>query len=323
MLSRSLQYSRILNYYSLIALCMIALIYHILSTQDRFTFRAPGAPAIAQQPQHNGIPKLLWYKLGPNGLSEETRTWTNSCIANNPEYKATFLTDESSDEYVRKTFQESRPDIVESYLSLPIPIYKADMLRYMLLWDQGGVWSDLDVSCEENITIDEWVPAEYREAAALVVGWEFDVGWPGLVGRQFNSWTFMAKPRLPHMIQVVDDIIQTLREKTTELQIPIQNITMEMMGDTVDVTGPRRLTRSVFTSLSRQLNRTVEETEIQEIVQPKLVGDVLVLPGRSLAASANLYAPEQEELLPPKLVTHHYAGTWKNDHGGEEVKTEP
>ncbi|NWN33545.1 hypothetical protein GY663_30675, partial [Klebsiella michiganensis] len=89
-----------------------------------------------------------------------------------------------------------RPDIVDTYLALPVPIFKADMLRYLLLWDQGGIWSDLDVSCE-SIPIEEWIPAEYQGKAALVVGWEFDAGWPEPYVRQFASWTIMAKPRLP------------------------------------------------------------------------------------------------------------------------------
>jgi alpha 1,6-mannosyltransferase len=47
--------------------------------------------------------------------------------------------------------------MVEDYLALPIPILKADILRYVILYDQGGIWFDLGVSCE-GVPIDEWVP---------------------------------------------------------------------------------------------------------------------------------------------------------------------
>ncbi|RMZ70064.1 Initiation-specific alpha-16-mannosyltransferase [Pyrenophora seminiperda CCB06] len=311
MLLRPLQLSKVFTYHALIALCIIVLIYHFVSTQDRFLIRIPGAPGTAQ---HSEFPKLIWYKLGPNGLSEETRNWTESCVKRNSNYKAHFMTDEGSDEYVRTAFA-SRPDIVDNYLALPVPIYKADFLRYLLLWDQGGIWSDLDVSCESPI--DEWVPAEYRDNATLVVGWEFDQGWEGVYIRQFASWTLLAKPRSPHMMQVIEDILQTLREKTAEHKISVENATLDIMGDVVDFTGPRRLTRSVYKSLGNMLNRTIDAGDMQELVRPKLVGDVLVMPGRSFAASANNYKPEQEPLLPPKLVTHHYAGSWKNNKGGE------
>lgn len=313
----SLSLYKVFNHYTLIALCILALVYHFLSIQDHFTVRAPGTPAIAQPPQNGGFPERIWYKLGPNGLSEETRAWTDSCVNSNPDYQAHFLTDEDGDEYVRKTFESSRPDIVDAYLALPVPIYKADMLRYVLLWNQGGIWSDLDVSCEEGVSMDDWVPAEYQGIASLVVGWEFDQGWPGEYVREFASWTIMAKPRSNHMMQVIEDILQTLRDKTAEHNIPIQNATLDIMGDVVDFTGPRRLTRSVYTSLRNILNRSIDARDMMELVQPKLVGDVLVMPGRSFAASANTYKPGEEALLPPKLVTHHYAGTWKNANGGE------
>ena len=97
----------------------------------------------------------------------------------------------------------------------------------------------------------------------------------------------MAKPRSPHMMQVIEDILQTVRDKTAEHNIPIQNATMDIMGDVVDFTGPRRLTRSVYTSLGKILDREIDARDMMELVQPK-------------------------------LVTHHYAGTWKNDNGGEQ-----
>ncbi|KAJ6284672.1 glycosyltransferase [Bipolaris maydis] len=320
MLARPPQLSRALTYYALAALFTIGIVYHFVSLQDSFIARVPGLPGHAQQQEEEQqqaaeIPKLIWYKLGPNGLSDDARAWTDTCIKNNTGYKAHFLTDEDSDAYVRKTFA-FRQDIVDTYLALPIPIFKADLLRYLLLWDQGGIWSDLDVSCKDT-PIDEWVPASYKSSAAIVVGWEFDQGWPGKYVRQFASWTIMSKPRSPHMMQVVDDILETVRVETMEHGVGVQNVTLEMMGDVVDFTGPRRLTRSVFKSLEKQMNHTLDVSEFHEIFQPRLVGDVLIMPGQSFAASSNTYTAEQQKELPPQLVEHHYAGSWKNDKGGE------
>jgi alpha 1,6-mannosyltransferase len=317
MLAQPALLAKLFSYHSLLALCVIGFTWHFYSSFDRFAAHVQEEAAVAPAPAagRSEIPKIIWYKLGPHGLSEDTRRWTDSCIHSNPEYDAHFMTDGSSDDYVRKHFA-SRPDIVENYLALPVPIFKADFLRYLLLWNEGGIWSDLDVSCE-NIPIDEWIPAEYKDDASLVVGWEFDQGWPGSYVRQFASWTIMAKPRSPHMMQVIDDILQELQKKTAERNISAANATLEVMGDVVDFTGPRRLTRSIYTSLGNMLNRSIGAGDMQELLQPKLIGDILVMPGRSFATSANRYKPEEEAILPPQLVTHHYAGTWKNSMGGE------
>jgi alpha 1,6-mannosyltransferase len=307
------------GFYGLLTLCAIVFFYEFwtLSSTQGVRDQHTEPPSPPPPPPPAEIPKIIWYKLGPRGLNDNTRRWTESCISKNPNYRAEFLTDESADQYVKTAFV-SRPDIVESYLGLTVPILKADLLRYLLLWDQGGIWSDLDVSCED-IKIDDWVPSKYKDTAGIVVGWEFDVGWDMAFVRQFASWTIMAKPRSPHMLQVIDDILDTLHEKMAKYQVPVGKMTLEMTGDVVDFSGPRRLTFGILKSLGTMLNRTVEGNEMKEILQPVLMGDVLVMPGRSFATTSNRYKPYQEQYLPPQLVTHHYAGSWKNAHGGEAV----
>jgi mannosyltransferase OCH1-like enzyme len=221
------------------------------------------------------------------------------------------MTDHSADIYVEETFKHN-PDIVEAYLALTIPILKADLLRYLLLFAEGGIWSDLDVSCED-CPIHDWIPAQYKKDANLVVGWEFDVGLGDNFMRQFASWILMAKPGSPHMAMVVDDILDALRRTAEEHNVTIAGLELDMIGDVVDFMGPRRLTKSVLKSLDLILNDTTADRNISCLLEPKLVGDVLVLPGYAFANSSDTY----QESPGPVLVTHHYAGTWKNEYGRE------
>jgi alpha 1,6-mannosyltransferase len=117
--------------------------------------------------------------------------------------------------------------------------------------------------------------------------------------REFAIWTIMARPGPTHLLLVVDDILEGLREKTKEHNVTIANLTWSMVGDVVDLMGPRRMTRSILKSLKA------------------ILGDVLILPGHSFALSSNRYRPEDTQ--GPALVTHHFDGGWKNDHGGETV----
>ncbi|EAQ87801.1 hypothetical protein CHGG_04420 [Chaetomium globosum CBS 148.51] len=224
-----------------------------------------------------------------------------------------FMTESSADSYVRNKFGATDPDLVEMYLGLTVPIFKADILRYLLLFSEGGVYCDLDISCE--VPIDEWIPPQFQGNASVVVGWEFDVGWPGNFIRQFTTWSIMAKPGSPHLWMVVQDILQSFRDKMKEKNVPIEGLTLDMLGDVVDATGPRRFTRSILKSVGEAYNTTLED--IQELLEPKLAGDVLVLPGYAFAASANTY--DEAMHVPPPLLKHHYAGTWKNEKGGEMV----
>ncbi|ODM23660.1 hypothetical protein SI65_01249 [Aspergillus cristatus] len=300
-----------------ILLCIVFVLYYhptgIIGLKNIPT--AIGTTPLETKPKIiSKIPEKLWYKIGPKGLSDESRTWMDDCLQKNPSYRSEIMTDLSGDLYVKENFA-FRPDIVETYLALPIPILKADLLRYMLLYTEGGIWHDLDVSCED-IPMHDWVPVEFKDKANLVLGWEFDVGWGETIMRQFVSWTVMSAPKSPHMWMVIEDIINAVHKKTEEHHIPISLLTKDMLGDVVDFTGPRRLTISVLKSLELTLNETIDQKSIHNLLDPKLVGDVLILPGYSFAASSNRYGTNQN-LTGPPLVTHHYAGSWKNQNGGE------
>ncbi|KAL1882841.1 hypothetical protein Daus18300_000479 [Diaporthe australafricana] len=268
-----------------------------------------------------GIPKRIWYKLGPKGKSQEIEDWTQSCIKQNPTYRYEFFSDPSADYWVEQTFSSTRPDIVEIYLSLTIPILKADLLRYLLLYVEGGVWSDLDVSCE-GIPIDEWIPEEHRNKTSLLVGWEFDAGWTWEYTHEFASWTILSKKGSPHMLMVIDDIVDSIHQSTAEANVGIAELTMEIVGDIVDYTGPRRMTRSILKSLERTLGRPIGREMIENIRDPVRVLDVTILPGYAFANLTNKF-DAADGPVGATLVSHHYAGTWKNENGGELARRQP
>ncbi|PLN75636.1 hypothetical protein BDW42DRAFT_189131 [Aspergillus taichungensis] len=254
----------------------------------------------------------IWYKVGPKGLNDDAQKWRDDCLRKNPTFRSEVLTDSSGDLFVQENFA-FRPDIVDTYLALPIPIVKADFLRYLILYSKGGVWNDLDVSCEDT-PIRDWIPQELKDQVNLVVGWEFDVGWGENIVRQFATWTVLAKPKSPHLMMVIDDILDAVRQITEEHQINIPDLTTDIISDVVDFTGPRRLTRGVIRSLESSLQKSIDNKEISHLLEPILVGDVLILPGYSLARSTNTYETNNTG---PAFVTHHYAGSWKNKLGGE------
>ncbi|OAX83961.1 hypothetical protein ACJ72_01682 [Emergomyces africanus] len=284
---------------------------------------APFRQDPSRPPSSLSFPKKIWYKLGPKGLTPQTLEWADSCSTQNPNFTMEFLTDTSAEEYV-KTHFSYRPDIVETYISLRVPILKADLLRYLLLLSEGGIWNDLDVSCEK-IPIHDWVPEQFKHETNLVVGWEFDVGWGYEFRRQFTSWTVMAKPGCQHLQMVVDDIVRAVNSTKEKHNLTsISDLQLSMVGDVVDYTGPRRLTAGVLKSLSKQLGKKVDEKKVSTLLSPKLIADVLILPGYAFASSANNYTsvkwPNGTDFVPgPPLVTHHYLGSWKNAYGGEVV----
>lgn len=71
--------------------------------------------------------------------------WAQSCTEQNPDWHANVLTDESADYWVQMAYA-SRPDIVRTYQQLSVPLLKTNLLRFLVLYSEGGVWSELGVS---------------------------------------------------------------------------------------------------------------------------------------------------------------------------------
>ncbi|CZR65291.1 related to alpha-1,6-mannosyltransferase [Phialocephala subalpina] len=261
----------------------------------------------------SSIPEKIWYKVGPKGISTEAREWMNTCLEKNPTFEHEILTDSLADTYVIERFVH-RPEIVETYLALSIPILKADLLRYLLLFAEGGLWSDLDVSCGDT-PIRDWIPEQYRNNASLVVGWEFQTVDDQHM-REFVTWMIMSKPGLPHMSMVINDTLQALHEKAREHKVPISGLNMDMVGDIVWLTGPMAMSKSIIKSLGIEKDN-INSGATPYVFEPQLFDDVLILPGYSFSASMQQY--KDEEHPGPALVTHHYVGSWKNGNGGEEA----
>jgi alpha 1,6-mannosyltransferase len=101
------------------------------------------------------------------------------------------------------------------------------------------------------------------------------------------------------------------------LHVTIAHLSCKQIGDEENFTGLRRMTRSILKSLESVLGDKIEERNIAAIYKPKQIGDVLILPGYSFAATINKYKPEDQQ--DSVLVTLHFAGSWKNEFGGEVI----
>jgi mannosyltransferase OCH1-like enzyme len=257
-----------------------------------------------------GIPDKVWQSAKSNKLEKNQLEWVYTWTDKNPYHRRELLTDQSAETFVRAKFSATRPDLVELYESIPIPILRADLLRYLMVLADGGIWSDLDATCEKEVS--EWVPEEYRDKPIdMIVGLEFDMEWHGegtQVASQFCNWVFAARPSSRHLQAVVDAVADTLRKIAADNKVPMQKLQLEMLSDVVDVTGPKIMTVWVLNSLSKALDRPIDDREFHHIKQPKLIGDLLIMPGNSFAAAQNGYPDDHSD----ELVSHHYWGSWKD-----------
>lgn len=177
------------------------------------------------------IPRQMWQiwlystKQPDRDWGQLSHTWID--LNKGWDYHYVVMRDSSAETYVQNSFKH-RPDIVQAFTEANETIHKADFLRYLLLLEQGGVYSDLDTRCTKPIR--DWIPSWYRDNTSLVIGIElndyfegnYDPGRPYI---QLCQWTIMAKPQHRIMQKVVDSVTARLLGWEGE--------------DVMEMTGPR------------------------------------------------------------------------------------
>lgn len=263
------------------------------------------------------FPYKLW-QTAPDLISQETWKYVQTWFTHNPSLRHEILTDRSADAFVVAKFAH-RPDIVELYTQLNIKIAKFDMLRYLVLLSDGGVYADIDVSSDSPIS--EWVPPEYYGKVSLLIGQEFDYQWRGEgreLASQFTNWALMAKPGCKHLQLLIDEIVGMFQDLRKKHNCSYADLTVDTLGELgdgniIDTTGPKHMSYAILRSLAQDLGTVVDDRNISDVESPRLIGDVLILPNVAFAAAQASYREDRG----PIRLTHHYMGSWKRPEEDE------
>ena len=222
---------------------------------------------------------MIWQtsKYPSENQNDEDRSLAQTWANLNPLYRHEMMTHERMLGYIQDNFHASHPALEQLYTETKDYMLRTDVLRFLILLVEGGIYSDLDVTCLEPI--DSWLDPKVSESAGIVIGVEFDNDLGpdgstqgGLPLFQFASWTIMAKPNQPFLRYVVDDLIGRLANVTEEEQAKLS------MQGVLELTGPAALTKAFLAYASEVTGTEVTRTNFSRITQPVTMGEVTVLP---------------------------------------------
>ncbi|KAH7075098.1 nucleotide-diphospho-sugar transferase [Paraphoma chrysanthemicola] len=280
-----------------------------------------------QQPLQSStslIPKKIWqtWKVGPLGFeqrdSDSAKTWP----AKNPTYRYEVLTDDNALEYLEWHYGVhglNRPDFVDLYRELNITIIKADLLRYLVMYAEGGVYADIDV--EALRPVERFIPERYSpEEVDMIVGVEIDepafASHPVLGSKcmSFCQWTFAAKPRLPVMIRLIENIQDWLHELSEEKGVTIPELQLDF-NEVISGTGPSAFTKAVLEQMTAQNHgKAVTWEPFHNLAESRLINGMLVLNVEAFAAGQG-HSDSGNHDSRGALVKHHYhASGWPSKH---------
>lgn len=225
------------------------------------------------------------------------------------------LVGEKGGRAVAHEYRSSNHSVLDIYDSIPNVGMKSDLLRYMILENEGGVYTDTDTVALK--AIEDWVPLEFRSKARLVAGIEYDrrddaQQWPGTYHHvSLCQWTIAAAPGHPifeamisHALEAFADLVDLHGKPLAELQ-PTD-------AEVLQSTGPAAWTAVVFQHLQEydpSLNSTKDLSYMNE---PTLFGDVLILPIDGFGIGQKHSHSTNDGSVPADaLVKHQFHGSWR------------
>ncbi|KAF4471312.1 glycosyltransferase family 32 [Fusarium albosuccineum] len=272
------------------------------------------------------FPQKIWqtWKVDPLNYEDRELVTSRTWLAKNPGMRYEVLTDSNEMAFVETHFGTgpnglNRPDIVKFYRQINLPIIKADLLRYMIMYAQGGVYADIDV--EALRPVHRFIPERYNEEDIdLIVGVEIDQpefsDHPilGKKSKSFCQWTIIAKPRQPVMLKLIENIMAWLIDVAKQQKVPLGEVQLDF-DQVISGTGP-----SAFTSaLLEQMNQRSKGPKVtwdlfHNMYESKVVGRVLVLDVEAFCAGQG-HSDSGNHDSRGALVKHHYhASNWPSRH---------
>ncbi|KAI1860504.1 hypothetical protein JX265_009903 [Neoarthrinium moseri] len=320
------QMRRLLPIYALcLCLALILLNADILPSRSKTNIFKRNAAKHKPEKGHEGtgFPKKIWqtWKTDPFAFEQRDLDTAKTWVARNPNYRYEVLTDNNDLGYIEEKYGPNgfdRPDIVEMYRTVNVTIIKADLLRYLVMYAEGGVYADIDV--EALKPVHRFIPERYgEEEMDLVIGVEIDQpsfkSHPvlGKKSESFCQWTFMAKPRQPVMLRLVENIMNWLNDVANEQNVPIGDITLNF-DEVISGTGPSAFTIAVLQEMTAQSGRKITWADFHDIDESKIVSRILVLNVEAFAAGQG-HSDSGNHNSRGALVKHHYhASNWPSRH---------
>ena len=138
----------------------------------------------------------MTYKV-KQGLPELQQFCYESWIDMNPEYNVHMYDDADIDKQIRnKDLPRALPAVFES---MPLPVMKADIWRYCVVYLNGGIYSDSDNACV--VPIEKWNNREQQNKYDVIITLE-----PWKTGL-FQQWCLVSNVKKHPLFKIAIDLI--------------------------------------------------------------------------------------------------------------------
>lgn len=270
------------------------------------------------------LAEFVWYKPDERWHRNIVQSW-HTHLNNTDEYRSweehkadfnhLFYVDADQESCVRNLTVHNLHDIELAYFQLLTKvIVRSDFFRYFSIFAFGGIWADADTWLRKPFV--EWLAlaskspttksslANLESKVGMIVGIEYEHS------QTLVQYVFAAKQGHPVLLE----LIASITEQAPEIARAIDKGEFHI-GEVLSTTGPNHFTKIVQQWIKRRWDPHFDaSSNWTELREPKLFGDILVLPQYAFGGN-NPYHPDHHDDKPSShddrvLVTHEYRYSW-------------
>ncbi|XP_064635834.1 uncharacterized protein LOC135493014 [Lineus longissimus] len=169
------------------------------------------------------IPKIVHLTWKNTVIPGSTANWVKKWTKTNPGYEVWFWTDDDARNFIRKHYSY----FFTKFQKYPTAIFRADAIRYFILYHFGGIYADLDIEPLKSL---DPIRQKYACVIATEPNEHAEIAWNFREGEKLACNAFMAcRPHHPFLRLLIDMLdMQGIKE-----------------SNVVVATGPVMLTRTL------------------------------------------------------------------------------
>lgn len=164
------------------------------------------------------IPKVIYQTFKSCSVSDKFYNNYKSYVDLNPEYAHEFYDDKRMQDYVYnyncEGFNFTSTELISAFNSIAVPAGKADLWRYLIIYEKGGIYVDFDSKCLKPL---QYSIDPLDDIVTCRVGWSHNYDnktniWLHL----FPQWVLIYSAKCSIMKMIIEQVVECIK-----LKIPV------------------------------------------------------------------------------------------------------
>ena len=206
------------------------------------------------------IPKIIYqtYIDEKEIPSDIIKCSKKKLIKNNPDYKYKFYNNNDIKKYILNNWGDKMLNIYES-INKSYGAARADLFRYLILYDKGGVYFDIKSTCNKKLdkiidSNDEFILCHWGDF------WKNNSKpWSKVLNNdngEFINWFIACKPKHIFLKKVIDNIVNKI------INIKLNKIKVRGKKDVLFITGPVIYSKTILDILRNKNIKNIKNIKI-------------------------------------------------------------